>query len=434
LQQKSLDVKSKGITYRQAKESRWPNLNAGSSYYQSFGRRIDPTTNSFNNQTFSNQSVNLNSGVTLFSFNQITNTIKQSGADLAASKNDLDQLRRDISLQVAQAYLNAILAQENLKIAQNSLDQTKSQLALTDKLIEAGSKNKNSRLELVAQIARNESDIISAENQISSTLLDLKLLIQINTERQIKVIVPELGLSTENPEEIDFQQLYQAAIKGQPMFDAYKNKLESALLAEKISKSRGLPSLGLQGQLGTNFSSLNQRVAGIVPTEVVQPGVKINDQAVKFAYSSVDVQYGKNPYFSQLNENLGYGIGVSLSIPIYNNYSNSAMVQQSKISTEQVQLGMDQAYQTLQKDVRQALNTAISARRSFEAAQKLEESMEGVFSDTKKRFEIGAANTFELITARNNLDNASRTLLVDKYQYIFAMKVLDYYRGIQIEL
>ena len=60
--------------------------------------------------------------------------------------------------------------------------------------------------------------------------------------------------------------------------------------------------------------------------------------------------------------------------------------------------------------------------------------MEGVFSDTKKRFEIGAANTFELITARNNLDNASRTLLVDKYQYIFAMKVLDYYRGIQIEL
>ncbi|HQW57264.1 MAG TPA: TolC family protein [Saprospiraceae bacterium] len=434
MQQSGVAIEREKINVTTSKASRLPDLNGGTSFYQSFGRRIDPTTNSFNNQTFSNQSYNLSSSVNLFSFNKISHSIHLNENNLAAAQSDRDQLANDIALQVAQVYLNVILSQENLIIAKQSLEQTNSQLSLTDKLINAGSKNRNSRLEIVAQQARDETDIIIAENQISSNLLDLKLLMQIDVSTDISVEVPMTAFDGENPEAIDFEQLYNQAIERQPKFKAYKNKLTSARLNEKISATSALPSLYAQGQLGSNYSSLNKKLGDITFVDVIQPGVKIDNQPVNFTVLSPQASYVNNPYFSQLNQNLGYGIGVGLNVPIYNNNRNKASVQQAKLNTEMVELDQLQAQQSLRKDVLQALNSALSAKRTFEAAQKMGDAMQGAYTDTQKRFEIGTTNTFELIASKNNLSNAERNMAISKYQYLFAMKVLDYYAGKQIDL
>ena len=187
-------IRRDAISYTTAKAGRFPDLNGSTSFYESFGRQIDPTTNSFNNQNFGNQSYNLQSSVTLFNFNRINNTIKQSQSNLNASEADKEQLVYDISLSVAQAYLILLVSKENLEVAKKSMDQITEQLRVTDKMINAGSKNKNSRLDILAQQAQNETQIITAENDIANGLLNLKQLMFVDASVNIDVIAPAVPI------------------------------------------------------------------------------------------------------------------------------------------------------------------------------------------------------------------------------------------------
>lgn len=240
LKQSDLMIRRDAISYTTAKAGRFPDLNGSTSFYESFGRQIDPTTNSFNNQNFGNQSYNLQSSVTLFNFNRINNTIKQSQSNLNASEADKEQLVYDISLSVAQAYLILLVSKENLEVAKKSMDQITEQLRVTDKMINAGSKNKNSRLDILAQQAQNETQIITAENDIANGLLNLKQLMFVDASVNIDVIAPAVPIPVENPDMIDYELLVANSLKTQPQFQSFSSQINSALLGEKIAKSQGL--------------------------------------------------------------------------------------------------------------------------------------------------------------------------------------------------
>lgn len=434
IQQTDLAVRRDEIGVTTARAGRFPSLNASTSFYESFGRQIDPTTNSFNSQNFGNQSYNLNSGITLFNFNYINNTIRQNVENLKASKADKSQMERDIALNVAQAYLVILVAKENLEVSRKSLEQTNEQLTMTDKLIAAGSKNRNARLELLAQQANNEAQIITAENDVTIGFLNLKQLMNIAPDLSMDIAPPAIGLPMENPEEIDYQALISYSIKSQPKFEALEYKLRSALLGEKIARAQGLPSIQAQASAGTSYSTLSQRILSTTLERQQIPGVLLNDEPVSLSFLNPTVTTGKNPYFNQLNQNLGFGLGVGLSIPIYNRNQVKASVQNARLNTENVRLQDSQAKQQLLSDILRALTDAQAARRNLDAANKNYDALNGAYNDTQKRFEIGAANTFELVSAKNNLDNAHRNTIIRKYDYIFKMKVLDYYAGRQIIL
>ncbi|MFZ1229484.1 MAG: TolC family protein [Saprospiraceae bacterium] len=431
LKQSDLMIRRDAISYTTAKAGRFPDLNGSTSFYESFGRQIDPTTNSFNNQNFGNQSYNLQSSVTLFNFNRINNTIKQSQSNLNASEADKEQLVYDISLSVAQAYLILLVSKENLEVAKKSMDQITEQLRVTDKMINAGSKNKNSRLDILAQQAQNETQIITAENDIANGLLNLKQLMFVDASVNIDVIAPAVPIPVENPDMIDYELLVANSLKTQPQFQSFSSQINSALLGEKIAKSQGLPSLGAQASAGTNYSSLNQRILSFSTVE--QPvKVKFNNEFVDFAIINDVPITGNNPYFSQLNQNFGYGIGVGLQIPIYNKNAARSAIQNAKLNTESIRIQDTQARQKLRSDIMKSLTDARAARRTLDASIRSQEALEGAYNDAQKRFEIGTANSFELISAKNNLDNAERSIIINKYDYTFKMKVLDYYAGKKI--
>ncbi|MCO6461791.1 MAG: TolC family protein [Saprospiraceae bacterium] len=420
------------ISLRTAKAGRFPNLNGNTSYFESFGRQIDPTTNSFNSQNFGNQSYNLSSGVTLFNFNRINNSIKQSRLNMNASEADKQQMIRDISLEVAQAYLIVLVAKENLTIAQKSLEQTTEQLNVTDKLIAAGSKNRNSRLEIVAQQANNESQVIKAENDIRIGLLNLKQLMNVDPAKEIDIEVPAIPVPVENPDSIDYESLVLNSIKSQPQFESFAYKLQGALIAEKIAKAQGLPSLQMQASAGTSYSTLSRRIDGTTLERQQIPGAQLNGQPVSLSFLNPSVITGKNPYFSQLNQNLGFGVGVGINIPIFNGLQIRSAVQNAKLNTENIKLQNTQALQQLRSDILRSLTDARAARQQMQAAQKTFDAQKGAYADAQKRYEIGTANSFELITSKNTLDNAQRNLVIARYDYTFKMKVLDYYAGKQI--
>lgn len=429
IQQADIAVQRDRTSANTARAGRFPSLNAGTSFYESFGRQIDPTTNSFNSQNFGNQSYNLSSGITLFNFNQINNTVRQSEANLKASKADKEQAIRDIALNVAQAYLVILVAKENLEVARKSLDQTNEQLSMTDKLIAAGSKNRNARLDIVAQQANNEAQIITTENDLAIGFLNLKQLMNVAPDLNIDIAPPAIALPPENPDAIDYQALVDNSLKSQPQFESLEHKLSSALLGEKIARAQGLPSIQAQASAGTSYSSLSRRILSTSLERQQLPGVLLNNEPASLSFLNPAVTTGNNPYFSQLNQNLGFGVGVGLSIPIYNHNQVNASVQNARLNTENIRLQDSQAKQQLRSDILRALTDAKAARRNLDAANKNYEALNGAYNDTQKRFEIGAANTFELVSAKNNLDNAHRNTIIRKYDYIFKMKVLDYYAG-----
>lgn len=432
LRQAGLTVRKDEIALTTSKAARLPDLNGMTSFYESFGRQIDPTTNSFNNQNFGNQSFSLSSGVTLFNFNRINNAVRQSKYNLDASEADRQQAIQDIALNVAQAYLIILVARENLEVARKSLEQTNEQLSMTDKLINAGSKNRNARLEIVAQQAQNESQIITSENDIANGLLNLKQLMNVDPGLQFDVVAPEVPVPAENPDMIDYEALVAHSLKAQPRFLSYENKINSALLGEKIASAQGLPSIQAQASASTNYSSLNQRILGTTVVQQQIPGAIIDGEIVNLSIPNTSVITGDNPYFKQLNQNFGYGIGIGLSVPIYNRNQVSSSVQNARLNTENMRLEDAQARQQLRSDIMKALTDARAARRTLDAAIKNQEALSGAYNDVQKRFEIGTANSFELISAKNNLDNAERNIIISKYDYTFKMKVLDYYAGKQI--
>ncbi|MBK6450086.1 TolC family protein [Candidatus Brachybacter algidus] len=247
----------------------------------------------------------------------------------------------------------------------------------------------------------------------------------------IDVIAPAVPIPVENPDMIDYELLVANSLKTQPQFQSFSSQINSALLGRKIAKSQGLPSLGAQASAGTNYSSLNQRILSFSTVE--QPvKVKFNNEFVDFAIINDVPITGNNPYFSQLNQNFGYGIGVGLQIPIYNKNAARSAIQNAKLNTESIRIQDTQARQKLRSDIMKSLTDARAARRTLDASIRSQEALEGAYNDAQKRFEIGTANSFELISAKNNLDNAERSIIINKYDYTFKMKVLDYYAGKQI--
>ncbi|MDH3649966.1 MAG: TolC family protein [Saprospiraceae bacterium] len=436
LQQTRLDVSQAEIDLSIAKQERIPSLNGSSSYSFSFGRRIDPTTNDFINQEFSNQNLSINSGVTLYNGGRIRQQIRQSQLGSRAASLEAEQMESDISLEVAQAYLAILFAIENAGNAIKSLDESRAQLNQIDRLIEAGSRPKNARLDLLAQEAQNEQFLIAAENEIDLAHLTLKHLLQLDASFEMEVEQPDVNVPSEYETEVlNADQIYQQAMKWQPKIRAGELKRENAEIGVLLSKTVMLPSISIGGSLGSNYSSVARRQGDITGSQLLsQPGIFINGESVNFEISSPTFGFNKVNYFDQLNENFGYGAGVSLNVPIYSQGQGKASLESAKLNVIRTDIANKQVKNQLKTDIQRSVADVKAAKKQYEAAIRTAEATRVAFEDTQKRFDLGVANSFELTTAQNTLDQAEVDLLISKYDYIFKAKVLDYYQGIPINL
>ncbi len=434
IQQANLNVDLADIQLKQAKQARYPSLNANSGLSWNFGRTVDPTSNDFNTETFFANTISLNSGIMLFNGGRIRNTIKQTQIDREASMKDAQQMRNDISLQVANSYLNVLFAKENLSIAQNQYSLSLEQLNQIDKLINAGARPSNERLDLEAQLATQEQRIVQAENNLEIALLGIKQLLQLDPNANFEVENPGEAIQvTLDPELISLEEIYASALKTQLNIQSQELKNESALLGIDVAKSAYFPSLSFGGSVGTNYSNRGVRVDGFTD-EIINQTIFINGNETTVGFPQSFPILSDNPYTNQLDENLSYGFGLQLNIPIYNNYSAKGNVERAKINALNTQLAGEQIKNTLKSNVQQALANAKAAKRQFDVSEKSVLAQNASFSNAQKRFDLGAINTFDYVNAKNQLDNAELNLLIAKYDYIFKTKVLDFYLGNPIRL
>ncbi len=436
IKQYEIGIRSSDLNLKQSQNNRLPNLSGSSSYQYNWGRNIDPSTNDFESRSLSYNSYGLNTGMTIYNGGFLKYNIEKNRIALQDQELRKNQTINDIALSVVTAFLNVLFEEDRLKNQQAQLALSKRQLDRTEKLIKAGSLPANDRLDLEAQLAGDEQLLINAENNLEMAMMNLKFLLRLDPLYEMRLLRPEVSVPLDvDPENFTFEMVYARAVETQPNIKADKLGIKMAELDIKIAKSQGYPSIGIGAGLNTTFSSLAQSIDGFRTARIPTPGVFINGEMVSFEVDQkVPTGISKTPFFDQLNENLGFGAGVQLTIPILSRGQNKTNIRQAELNLENTLLNNEQNTETLKTNVQRAVADAKAAKKAFLAAQKTLESLNSAFINAERKFNLGSANTYELTEAKNRMDRASNDAIIAKYDYIFRLKVIDYYLGNPLKL
>ncbi len=435
LQQAKLNVNDQEINLKQAKADLFPTLNAGGNYGFNWGRGIDPTSNLFINERVAFTGYSVSSRATLFAGFQRQHTIKQNAVNLEASKNDFEDAKNDISLNIALLYLNVIFNKELLSNNRSQVASTEQQLQRTNALVEAGSLPYSNLLTLQSQLASNEAIAVNAENNLNLSILDLKQALQINASEEFDIVVPDLDVNQQGLNGLDLEEIYRISLANQPDVKSADLNVRSAVHGEKIAKGALYPSISVNGSLGSNYSDARDRARTLTEgttTETRQIGFVQSSNEPVFAELEVPNVVGVDSDYSvseQFSDNFNQQLTLNLSVPIFNGFNARNNIQRSKINKHRAEISAKQTRQTLRQVIEKAFNDAVAAAKNYEASVKQVEALSETYRIATEQLEVQAINSVDYQIAENNLFQAQSDMVRNKYDYIFKTKILDFYQG-----
>jgi outer membrane protein len=433
---KQIDLQTKiaGLTLKQSKYGQLPNVNFSGGPGFNSGRNQDPTSFSLITQSFISANMQLQSSADIFNWFSKRNTIAANEWELKAAQANTDKLKNDIALSVANTYLQILLAMEQEKIAGLQLEQSKAQLSNTRKLVDAGTLPELNAAELEAQVARDSSTVITAKGNVTQSILSLKSLMAVDAAAAFEIETPPVDkIPVEKIGDLQPESVYALAIANMPQQKFNEFKIKAAQKTSAAAKGSLYPSVSMFGGLSSNF--INSKIpvyqpSGIFSSNILSPQVVVGGTTYKVS-SAEFIQTGNKsiPFFSQLDQNFRQSVGLSLSVPIFNGYNTRTNYLRSKISVKNQELQKEADDQKLKQDIYQAYNAAVVALEKVNAGKKSMETAERTYSFAKKRYDVGLMGTFELITNQNNLFRTRLENALNQYDYVFKMKVLEFYKG-----
>ena len=378
-----------------AKGNFLPAVNSNISGGASLGN-IEVFPGEFRDREFYSTTLGVGFSQSVFNGFRNINLLNQSKLSLERNQYELEKLKDDISLNVANAYLNVLFNKENLDLANSQVEFSKFQVSQVQTLVEAGSEPMSTLIETQATYSRDIQNLTIAENSHVLSLLSLSQLLQIPFEN-FDVEVVQIDVPSANLMYDDVAAIINYAMENRNEIKVAERDIELSRLSTKISKSAYLPniSMGYGFNASANFSNLTS-----------------DDQLI-----------------DQLNDNKGHSVNMNISIPIFNRNQTKAQVKKSKIQEETTNLAFDQVKLNLESTIQRAFTDAKAALRAFEAAELSLGSQILAFENSQQRFNLGALNSFDLEQSRIRLLNARSSQINAKYDFIFKTKVLDYYLG-----
>jgi outer membrane protein len=437
VKQEDIRAQLSKLTYEQSNYSKYPSLNFSTSAGVNSGRSIDRTTNLFTTQNIFFNSYGLQANVDLFNFGSKRNTIAANRFAYEASVASIDKVKDDISLNVAGTYLQVLLNKEQLRIDSIKVQQTNAQMINTRKLVLAGSVPELNSLQLEAQLAQDSANLITAQGNIIKSLLLLKALLQLDAGTPFDVVTPPVELIPIDPISLlQPEDVYRLALENLPQQRANSLLLMSAKKNADAAKALMYPNISMGANVQTNYSnSKNQPLMIARIPHLDSVGYVKNTNVGVFKSDTVALyNFISDPYFNQFKNNLGRGIGLTLSIPLFNGLSARTNWQRAKLNTRTYELQQQQANLTLKQDIYNAYTDAVTSLETFSASNKTVATAEKAYDFAQKRWTAGLLNTLDLITTQNNVYTARQQRLLAQYNYVFKMKVLEFYRGQGLKL
>ena len=400
IQQNKLSVELAKKEVEIAKGNFLPNLNGNSGGNLNFGSGFDPVSNNRISTSIFGGSVGLSSGYTIFNGYRNTNTFKQAQLGVETSLYDLKKIENDISLRVVNTYLNVLFAKENLEVAKVQAAISKKQIEAANARFEAGATAKGELLNFKSTAANDVQNVILQENALDLALLNIAQLLQEPIANfdvaPIAVAAPAINLFYQNSADV-----FQKSLDYLPEIARARLAIENADFNIAIAKGSFFPTITASAGLSTNYGFNLNAPEGVLNTAL----------------------------FAQLDNNLGYGIGFNVSIPIFNRFQTENRVAQSLINKEISETRLESEKLQLKQTIEQAFLDVRSGLKAYEAAKISLEAQKEAFKNAQERYKYGAMTLFDFDLVRTRLVNAEGAMIRSKYDYVFKTKVLQFYSG-----
>lgn len=383
-----------------------PSLNASMSSSGNTGLALDPTTNTLVTSTIFSASGTVGSNLTIFDGLRNQNRLSRAKLNELAAQYRLDNLKDDIRLAVANNYLNVLSAKESFNVVQSQLEISRNDLERTKELNISGVVPKGDVLEIEAQVASQEQQLVNAANGVLIAKISLAQLMQITDYTQFEVAdqayeVPMSTILSNSPKTI-----YNKAVSFRSDIKLAEANVEIAKKDLDISKGAKSPSVGAFLNYNTRYSDQNYDMS---------TGALV-------------------PFKEQLWTNDGISFGAQMRIPIFNGFGVNNAIKRSEINVNRSQLQLEQQKLTLESNVNQAYADVEAFYKSYVAADKTLSARKTAFLYSKERFEVGLMNAFDFSQAQSRVDYAQAEFIRAKYNYIFRLKVLEYYFGVPLSI
>lgn len=418
IKQKELQAE---ISKNDLKVKQWsqaPSLSASGNQNVSFGRSRDNSNFASIDKSAWSGNFGIAAQMNLFSGFKSRAMVEQGKLDLQSDLLSIDLARNDLSLQIAGAYLTVLFSEEKVGQAEKQIEVSRMQVERTQKLVDAGNLSQSNLLTIKSQLAQEELKFVTYQNDLDIAYLALRQLLDLPADTPFKVDHPKDIVANEQYALSSPNQLFQNS-QNLPQIQMAEVKVQSAEKGIKVAKSGYYPTLSFGAQYGTSYfnQAIELRGYSLAPDGKTQIPI-----------------YGKQPIGDQLDKNQSWGLGLSLNIPIFERMNNRYSVSNARVGYNLAQLNLQQEKNTLYKLISQAHADAVGALKSYSASQKALESVAESFNSIDKKFNVGAANSTDYNTAKNDLAKAESDVLQAKYQFIFKTKILDFYKGVPIKL
>ena len=406
LQQDRISLEETKEDIRNAKAALFPSLsfNTGQNIvnrpYQQNSATVSGTEIiSSNNKTTYNGSYNLNAQWTLWNGNRRLNNLKQQKMNKEIAQLTVAETENMLKEQIAQLFIQILYADESIQINRGTLEVSKATYERAKELFQEGSISKADLAQLEAQVSNDQYQLVTAENSMRNYKLQLKQLLELDGSAEMELELPELGdehVMELLPSQAD---VYQTALASRPEIQSGKLSVDNAKLNISYAKAGYMPTISLSASTSsmTNNSSQNNWA-----------------QQMKYGWNNM--------------------IGVSLSIPIYDQRQNKSAVRKARLQYNNTQLDLMNKEKELYSTIEGLYLDALNAQQQYAAAEAKVKSSQTSFDMVSEQFNLGMKNTVELLTEKNNLLSAKQERVQAKYMAILNRTLLDFYAGQEIKL
>lgn len=424
------------VDKRQAIGNFIPSLNFNSTGAWNSGLTQDPSTGLLINQTSQTTTGGIQSGVAIYRGFRNQNQLKRAELSILASQYQLDRVKDDVTLQVINAYLQVLFAKEAVNVAIPQVEITKEQLERTQRLVDAGTMPQGDLLDVQATLANDEQNLIITENNVNLALINLAQLLQLEDYESFDVANEEIEtLPLLNLADYSVDKIYDTALESRNEIKVARANIEIAESDIKLAKGALQPTLSGFYQWNSRYSDRDIVTGSAIdpnnPTQVIGQVETTGDNVISPNF--VPVVGAANPFFDQIDQNKGSAFGLSLNIPILNGFSASNDVRRAKINLDQQKYQLEQEELTLERTIHQVYADAIGALKLYDATKRSLDAREVSFDYAQERFDVGVLNSFDFSQIKNQLVRANSDFLTAKYDFIFRVKLLEFYYGVPVE-
>lgn len=402
-----------------------PSLNAGSTFGYNYGRTIDQVTNEFFTERIASQRLSTSGSIHLFAGFRTINNIRYQLARQTAMRYDTERMQNDLILTIANAYLQILYFEDMLEVTEQQLQISRQQVERTRILLQGGTVSRGDLLEMEAMAAEQEVRMINTKNNLNLAYLELVHLLELDPEEEFAIKKPGLEVA-DIPVIYDPTMVIEKALNIEPSVTAARERISMAENGLAITRGQRMPILSLNTNLGTAYSEAFKRVANNDQTQTMHAGTGSYLAHAKNGDAPV---LETIPYRDQLTENYYRSVGLTLNIPIFNNMQVRTNIQHARIDLEQARIGYERTKNNLSQIIHQAHADAMAAYQGYVSNSKALDAAKESYQFSEQGFGLGLVSTLEYNEAKARLNRAEISALQAMYEFVFKVKILEFYQG-----